>query len=212
MATGAAFAALFSTRWQFAELWNCCVVSCKALRWIYTFCYIINSSFVYTIIWIHQRNLYSDPKLPESKQKCIKAFSTALLVAIQLTIVVGVGALMSRFRLIQTDFGCVYDRETIGLYRKLLPISIKYAVASSVRRILKWGGGGGGGGGGAGNLENLRMMKSRMKIFPPRISPFSCPKSDDDQKKKDLHSNLVRFLAQNWVKPKKESLCPPFVC
>ena len=136
LTTGAAFAAFFSTSWQFAELWNCCVISCEGLRWIYTFCYIINSSFVYTIIWIHQRNLYSDPKLPESKQKCIKAFNTAVLVAIQLTIVVAVAALASRFRLIQTDVGCVYDRETVGLYQQLLPISIMYAVACAFFRVI----------------------------------------------------------------------------
>ena len=135
LTTVAAFAAFFSTSWQFAELWYCCVVSCKALRWIDTFCYIINSSFVYTIVWIHQRNLYSDPKLPESKQKCIKALNTAILVAIQLTIVVAAGALISRFRLIQTDFGCVYDRERIGWYRQLLPISITYVVANAFFHI-----------------------------------------------------------------------------
>ena len=136
LTTGAAFAAFFSTSWQFAEFWNFCVVSCKTLRWIYTFCYVINSSFVYTIIWIHQRNLYSDPKLPESKQKCIKAFNTAILVAIQLTIVVAVVALMSRLRLIQTDVGCVYDRKTVGLYQQLLPISITYIVANVFFRVI----------------------------------------------------------------------------
>ena len=38
------------------------------------------------------------------------------------------------------------------------------------------------------------------------ISPFSYPKLGEDQnKKKGFHSNLVRFLAENWVKAKKRS-------
>ena len=37
------------------------------------------------------------------------------------------------------------------------------------------------GGEGAGNL---RIMKKKRKISPLRISPFSCPKLGEDQKKK----------------------------
>ena len=51
--------------------------------------------------------------------------------------------------------------------------------------------------GGPENSENLRIVKTKMKNFPPRINPFFCSKSGEDQKKKGLHSNLVRFLAQN---------------
>ena len=47
---------------------------------------------------------------------------------------------------------------------------------------------------GPGNSENLRITKTRMKIFPPRISPFFLSKKDQ---KKGLHPKLVRFLAQN---------------
>ena len=40
--------------------------------------------------------------------------------------------------------------------------------------------------------------QENQKIFSLKISPFSCPKSGEDQnkiKKKGFHSNLVRFLA-----------------
>ena len=62
---------------------------------------------------------------------------------------------------------------------------------SSVRKIFEKG--------GTVDSENLRIRESRMKILTFRISPFSCPKSGEDQKKKkkSLHSNLVRFLAEN---------------
>ena len=47
-------------------------------------------------------------------------------------------------------------------------------------------------------------------------SPFSCPKSGEDQKKKGVHSDLVRFLAQNWVEAKKKvfahRLCAQTFC
>ena len=44
-------------------------------------------------------------------------------------------------------------------------------------------------------------MKTKKKISPLRISPFFCPKLGEDQKN-GLHSILVRFLAQNYVKTK----------
>ena len=43
---------------------------------------------------------------------------------------------------------------------------------------------------------NLRIMKTKRKIYPPRISPFFCPKLGEDQKK-GLRSDLVWFLAQD---------------
>ena len=81
-----------------------------------------------------------------------------------------------------------------------------------------------------------------MKNFPLRISPVFLFKSGEDQKKKTsslnfrpvfgpkldedrflaqktkkkkkkgFHSNLVRFLAQNWVQGKNKRLRLPFVC
>ena len=57
---------------------------------------------------------------------------------------------------------------------------------SSVRRIFERGG-----------PENLRIMKTKRKISSLGSSPFSCPKFGEEQKKKGLHSNLVRFLAQH---------------
>ena len=63
------------------------------------------------------------------------------------------------------------------------------------------------GGGGAGNLENLRTTKTRIKIFPPVRFPAQ---NQVKTKKKGLHSDLLRFLAQNWVKAKKRS--SPTVC
>ena len=67
-------------------------------------------------------------------------------------------------------------------------------------------------GGGAGNLK---IMKTKRKISPLRISPFSCPKLGEDQNKKGIDSKLVRFVAQNYVKTKKNRSLPrfcPFVC
>ena len=43
-------------------------------------------------------------------------------------------------------------------------------ISSSVRRIFERGGGAG----------NFKMMKTRRKIFPLRISPFSFPKFGED--------------------------------
>ena len=58
------------------------------------------------------------------------------------------------------------------------------ALCSSVRRIFERGAG------------NLKIRKTKTKISPLKISPFSCPKLGEDQKK-NLHSKLVRFLGQN---------------
>ena len=75
-------------------------------------------------------------------------------------------------------------------------------------------------------------MKTRIKIFPLRISPFSCPKSGKDQNKKrsslkfspvfgpklgdhQKKKSSLKFspiLAQNWVKAQKNGLRPPFLC
>ena len=50
-------------------------------------------------------------------------------------------------------------------------------VHSSVRRIFERE--------GAGNSENLRLMKTRMKIFHPKTkSVFPCPKLGEDQKQR----------------------------
>ena len=65
------------------------------------------------------------------------------------------------------------------------------------------------GGGGPGTSENLRRTES--EIVPPKISPIFCPKLGEEQKKKGLHSNLVRFFAQTWEqaweKRTKHTLC-----
>ena len=51
--------------------------------------------------------------------------------------------------------------------------------------------------GGQEISENLRVMKNRMKIFQPKTKSVFLPNLGENQKKKGLHSNLVRFLAQN---------------
>ena len=61
-------------------------------------------------------------------------------------------------------------------------------------------------GGGTGNSENLRIMKTRMNQ-----KSFFGSKLGENQKK-GLHSNSVRFLAQNWVKAKRKDLRQPLVC
>ena len=60
-----------------------------------------------------------------------------------------------------------------------------------------------------GGPENLRIMKTIIKIFQPKTKSVFCPKLGENQKKnvfsqkkKGLHSNLVRYLAQNYVKAK----------
>ena len=51
--------------------------------------------------------------------------------------------------------------------------------------------------------QNEKFSTQNQSVFVPKIS---------GRPKKDLHSNLVRFLAQNWVKAKKKKdLNPPFV-
>ena len=65
-------------------------------------------------------------------------------------------------------------------------------VNSSIRRILK-----GGGGGGGTNFRKLEKNKDlNQKLFHPTSVRFS-PKIRRGAKKKGLHSNLVRFFAQN---------------
>ena len=60
------------------------------------------------------------------------------------------------------------------------------------------------------------MLKTKRKVSLLRFSPVFGPKSGEDQKKGGLHSDLVRFLAQNLVKTKTKKkssvrFCP-FVC
>ena len=74
--------------------------------------------------------------------------------------------------------------------------------------------GGGGGGGGPGNL---RIMKTKRKISPLRISPFFCPKLGEDQKKKKkkgLQSDFVRYCAQTFCPSYKGGggPCRNFTC
>ena len=77
---------------------------------------------------------------------------------------------------------------------------------SSARRILERG--------GAGNSENLRRTKIRMEIFSPKISPVFLSKIRWRPKKRSsIHSNLVQFLAQNWVQAKNKGLhCAQSFC
>ena len=59
--------------------------------------------------------------------------------------------------------------------------------ATSKRRIFEKGG---------KRVGNLRIMQTKRNRSSLIISPFSCPKLGEDQKKKGLHSDLVRFLAK----------------
>ena len=88
------------------------------------------------------------------------------------------------------------------------------------------------GGGGPENSKNLRRTKFRMKIISPKISPNSCPKSvedqkkrsslkfcpifcpksGEDQKKRGLHSIFLQFFAKIWVQANNKGLRLPFVC
>ena len=65
---------------------------------------------------------------------------------------------------------------------------------------------------GPRNSENLRITKIRMKeLFHPESVPVFLSKIQTKTKKKELHSNLVRFLAQKWVQAKNKDLRLPFV-
>ena len=85
----------------------------------------------------------------------------------------------------------------------------KTVKASSVRRIFERGG-----------QKIWEYWRPEWKFSNPKPSPFSCPKLGEDQKQtKGLHSNLVRFLAQNYVKAKTkvfahrfcaQTLCPSY--
>ena len=71
--------------------------------------------------------------------------------------------------------------------QNLQSYSTPIVLTTSVRRIFKWGGVPG----------NLRIMKTKRKFSPLRISPFSCPKLGEDKKKGYL-SDFVRFCAQTF--------------
>ena len=73
-----------------------------------------------------------------------------------------------------------------------------YFPLSSVRRILKRGGG--------QKFQKIwQEQRSKTEIVPPRSSPKFRPKSGEEQKKKGLHSNLVQIFAQNQVKSKNKA-------
>ena len=58
-----------------------------------------------------------------------------------------------------------------------------------------------------GEPENLRLMKTRLKIFQPKTKSVFGPKLGEDQKK-GLHSNFVRFLAKKRSSPTVSGLKP----
>ena len=99
-------------------------------------------------------------------------------------------------------------------------LRVKIGTSSSVRRILKRGGGG-----GARNFRKiLEEQRSETEIVTSKISPIFGPKLGEKQQKKrfslkfdpifrpklgeeqkkGLHSNFVRFFAQTWVQACKK--------
>ena len=60
----------------------------------------------------------------------------------------------------------------------------------------------------------MRIMKTKRKISPFRISPFSCPKLGEDQKKKEKRSlvRFVRFCAQTFCSSYKGEGGMPQFC
>ena len=139
LTTGATFAALFSSFWQLGELWSCCVITCRNLRWIYALCYIINSSFIYTIVWFHQRKLYSDPRLSESKNRYLKVLNITILAAIQVTLILVVGALVISYPLSETNYGCILIWDADSLHQVVVPTTVVSMVASAIFRIALLG-------------------------------------------------------------------------
>ena len=71
--------------------------------------------------------------------------------------------------------------------RNLQSYSTPIVLTTSVHRIFK-----------GGVLGNLRIMKTKRKISPLRISPFSCPKLGEDKKKR-LLVRFCPFLCSNFL-------------
>ena len=137
-----------------------------------------------------------------------------------------------------TDYLQFAKQQTLNFFSAVLPSQLQkdekknYSKSSSVRRIFERG--------GPENLRILRIMKTRMKIFHPKTKSVFLPKNrwrpkkrgilaqnqvntkkkrSSVKKEKGLRSNLVRFLAQNYVKAKKkvfahrfcaQTLCPSY--
>ena len=74
---------------------------------------------------------------------------------------------------------------------------VKFNTSSSVRRILKRGG---------QELQKIwEVERSESEIVPLKISPIFRPKLGEEQKKKGLHSNFVRFSPKRGCKPKRNA-------
>ena len=54
-----------------------------------------------------------------------------------------------------------------------------------------------------GEHQTKKSLRSKLVRCLPKIR---------EDKKKGLHSNLLRFFAQNWVRAKNKGLRRPFVC
>ena len=117
---------------------------------------------------------------------------------------------------------CIGRSKGLLYYRRWSRTNRGVDLPSSVRRIFE-----------GGRAENLRILKTRMKIFHSKTKSVFLPKikwrpkkeggggrpkikwipkkRSSVKKEKGLHSNLVRFLAQNYVKAKKRSSPTVFV-
>ena len=63
---------------------------------------------------------------------------------------------------------------------------------------------------GVGVPGNLRIMKTKRKISPLRISPFSCPKLGEDRKKKVISQILSVFVLKLSAQITNRGACRNF--
>ena len=78
--------------------------------------------------------------------------------------------------------------------------STSIVLTTSVYRIFK----------GGGVPENLRIMKTKRKISPLRISPFSCPNLGEDRKKKVISQILFVFVLKLSAQITNRGACRNF--
>ena len=84
------------------------------------------------------------------------------------------------------------------LIEQIIELQLRGLGPSSVRRILKKGGG------GQKNQKIWEEQRSEWKFFHPKSVPFSCPKSVEDHKKKVFSQIQSDFLAKIRWRPKKK--------
>lgn len=120
---------------QILELWFCCFFKCSVYRWVNAASYFTNNCCFYSIIWYYQHQLYSDPRLSESKSKRLKIINFSLIFAIFLTYVIAVPAYLNNYKLCKTNHGCflLWNPETVTSV--VIPITVTSLISTITFRI-----------------------------------------------------------------------------